>query len=81
MTFYYRDAFDQQIPEAYQKLLTDALEGDRTLFISSEETERSWRVLEGVLDKGELFYYDRGSCPETPYENVWLDFEKYQDVH
>lgn len=80
MAFCYHDSFDQEIPEAYQKLLMDALEGDRTLFVSAEETELSWRVLDPFLDGGDLFYYKRGTCPETLYEDVWLDFDKYKEI-
>ena len=77
MAFCYRDSFNQEIPEAYQKLLLDALNGDRTLFVSAEETETSWGVLNDILDGEELFYYKPGTCPETIYPEVWLDFEKY----
>ena len=80
MTFCYHDAFGEEIPEAYQKLLMDALEEDRTLFVSAQETETCWKVLEPVLDRGDLFFYDRGTCPETRYPDVWFDFSKYGGV-
>ena len=32
------------IPEAYQRLLQDALEGDSALFIRSDQIEEAWRM-------------------------------------
>ena len=80
MSFCYRQSFNGEIPEAYQKLLMDALQGDRTLFISDRETELSWRILDPVLDKGRLFNYKQGTCPETRYPDVWFDFGEYTSV-
>lgn len=80
MAFCYRDAFANVIPEAYQKLLADALNGDRTLFVSANETETSWKLLEPFLDKGELTFYESGKPPESPYSEVWIDFEKYKGI-
>lgn len=77
MTFCYSDAFDNEIPEAYQKLLLDAVRGDHTLFVNARETELSWRNLEPVLDKGELAMYARGSLPPTSYDVEWINFEQY----
>jgi glucose-6-phosphate 1-dehydrogenase len=36
-------------PEAYERLLGDAIAGDTTLFTSSEEVEAQWAVLEPLL--------------------------------
>lgn len=77
MTFCYNNSFDVEIPEAYQKLLLDAVHGDHTLFVSSEETELSWRVLDGVLDKGPCLIYEKGSKPPRLLPVEWIDFDKY----
>lgn len=77
MSFCYRQAFNREIPEAYQKLLMDGLNGDRTLFISDRETELSWAILDPFLDKGDLFFYEPGTCPATQYPDVWIDFGSY----
>jgi glucose-6-phosphate 1-dehydrogenase len=37
------------VPEAYQTLIQDVLEGDQTLFVHGEEVEESWRVFEPLL--------------------------------
>jgi glucose-6-phosphate 1-dehydrogenase len=37
------------IPEAYETLLLDVLEGDQTLFVHSDEVEQSWRLYTPVV--------------------------------
>jgi glucose-6-phosphate 1-dehydrogenase len=34
----------------YERLLGDALRGDRTLFGNEEGVEAAWRIVDGVLD-------------------------------
>ena len=80
MKFCYSDSFSEEIPEAYQKLLLDALRGNRTLFVSSEETEVSWQKIEPFLDKGELTPYARGQMPDTKFDLEWIDFERFCPV-
>jgi glucose-6-phosphate 1-dehydrogenase len=50
MDFSYDEAFTQQPHDAYERLLLDALVGDPTLFIRSDEAESAWRVVEPILD-------------------------------
>ncbi len=80
MAFCYRESFPEEIPEAYQKLLYDALRGDRTLFVSAEEAEIAWEKYGPLLDKGELGYYDKGDVPELCFADDWIDFESYDSV-
>ena len=80
MNFCYRDSFDAEIPDAYQRLLRDAIQGDRTLFVSAEETEAAWKVLNDVLDKGEVGFYDKGTIPGNGVKVDWIDFEKYGPI-
>jgi|WetSurMetagenome_2_1015567.scaffolds.fasta_scaffold00027_34 glucose-6-phosphate 1-dehydrogenase len=77
MTFCYNDAFDQEIPEAYQRLLLDAVRGDHTLFVGGEETELSWRALGDVLGKGPCPVYKRGSTPPRGLPAEWADFDRF----
>ncbi|MSQ25771.1 MAG: glucose-6-phosphate dehydrogenase [Dehalococcoidia bacterium] len=50
MEFHYQSAFkDRAIPEAYERLLQDALAGDASLFIRSDQIEESWRIVEPLL--------------------------------
>lgn len=77
MNFCYRDSFATEIPEAYERLLSDVINGDRTLFVHREETETAWKLLGPVLDKGEISYYERGSLPASKLGIEWIDFDKY----
>ncbi len=77
MKFCYSDSFKEEIPEAYQKLLLDALKGNRTLFVSAEENEISWKKIEPFLDKGELTIYKPGDVPKSRFEPNWIDFERF----
>ncbi|HZD64854.1 MAG TPA: glucose-6-phosphate dehydrogenase [Acidimicrobiales bacterium] len=49
MDFSYGAAFMEESPDAYERLLLDAMVGDPTLFIRSDEVEQSWRIAEPVL--------------------------------
>jgi glucose-6-phosphate 1-dehydrogenase len=77
MAFCYTDSFDEEIPEAYQKLLLDALRGDKTLFVSAAETELAWEKLNRLPDTGELVSYTRGEVPESIFGDIWINFENY----
>jgi glucose-6-phosphate 1-dehydrogenase len=46
MDFLYGEAFTASSPEAYERLILDALLGDATLFPRNEEVEASWRVID-----------------------------------
>ena len=68
MEFHYESAFKgQAIPEAYERLLQDALEGDARLFIRSDHIEEAWSVVDPLLRAWEepmaapLHLYDPGS--------------------
>ncbi len=51
MDFSYEGSFKSTPPEAYERLLHDALSGDHTLFIREDEVERGWKVVQPVLDR------------------------------
>jgi glucose-6-phosphate 1-dehydrogenase len=48
LRFSYGDRFDG-VPDAYQTLLVDVIEGDQTLFVHADEVEQSWRVFKPLL--------------------------------
>lgn len=50
MDFAYGSSFLQGSPEAYERLLLDALLGDSTLFARWDEVERAWEILEGLIE-------------------------------
>ncbi len=45
MDFFYGRAFRQRSPEAYERLLLDALRGDASLFTRSDEVEHAWTFI------------------------------------
>jgi glucose-6-phosphate 1-dehydrogenase len=45
MDFYYGSSFDVRSPEAYERLLLDALRGDASLFTRSDEVDYAWRFI------------------------------------
>ncbi|MDZ7316027.1 MAG: glucose-6-phosphate dehydrogenase [candidate division KSB1 bacterium] len=49
MDFRYGTSFGQKAPEAYERLLLDALIGDATLFTRSDENLTSWKILEPIF--------------------------------
>ena len=50
MTFHYDEEFGKcAIPEAYERLLLNALEGDATLFTRSDGIEAAWKTIDSIL--------------------------------
>jgi glucose-6-phosphate 1-dehydrogenase len=49
MDFFYEQAFQQRSPDAYERLLLDALRGDASLFTRSDEVEYGWRFTTSIL--------------------------------
>ena len=50
MDFHYRDSFaGTALPDAYERLLLDALNGDAALFTRSDEIEQAWRLVDPVI--------------------------------
>ena len=48
MEFRYGTSFGQQPPEAYERLILDAMLGDSTLFIRRDEVEASWSYIDAL---------------------------------
>jgi glucose-6-phosphate 1-dehydrogenase len=50
MEFLYGTSFMSQSPEAYERLILDAMRGDATLFTRDDEVEAQWRLIDPVLE-------------------------------
>jgi glucose-6-phosphate 1-dehydrogenase len=50
MHFRYATTFGSNTPEAYERLVLDAMIGDGTLFIRGDETETSWKLITPILE-------------------------------
>ena len=66
MSFRYATTFGSNTPEAYERLVLDAMIGDGTLFIRGDEALASWRLYTPVLDawaagRGDMASYPAGS--------------------
>jgi glucose-6-phosphate 1-dehydrogenase len=68
MEFHYAEDFEGiEIPEAYERLILDAIQGDASLFDRSDTIELSWKIMDPVLSAWEsseappLEIYPRGS--------------------
>ena len=43
LNFDYNTEFKKRVPDAYERLLMDVINGDQSLFIRSDEVEECWR--------------------------------------
>ena len=50
MNFHYGSSFARPSPEAYERLLLDALIGDSTLFTRNDEVDAAWEFITSILD-------------------------------
>ncbi len=77
--FRYADVFEP-LPDAYQTLLLDVIQGDQTLFVHSDEVEGAWKLYTPLLEASlPVHSYDAGSwgprkavkLPES-YDERWF---------
>jgi glucose-6-phosphate 1-dehydrogenase len=77
MQFLYGTSFLSQSPEAYERLILDAMRGDATLFTRNDEVEAQWRICDPVLrtwdaTPGPLPQYPAGSQGPAEANRVLL---------
>ena len=49
MQYLYGTSFLSQSPEAYERLILDAMRGDATLFTRNDEVEAQWRIIDPII--------------------------------
>ena len=50
LAFDYKHAYaDKALPEAYERLLLDAIQGDASLFMRADEIERAWEIMDPII--------------------------------
>jgi glucose-6-phosphate 1-dehydrogenase len=49
MDFLYGSSFREGVPEAYERLILDAMHGDATLFTRADEIEEQWALVDAVV--------------------------------
>lgn len=62
LEFHFAEVFKQEPPEAYERLILDALLGDATLFARSDSIDRSWALITPILQA-----WEEGLAPLTYY--------------
>ncbi len=67
LAFEYDEFFEDELPDAYQTLLLDIIEGDQTLFVHADWAEESWRVYKPILE-GERTICEYSVGSEGPAE-------------
>ena len=70
LDFKYHEVFGGEPPEAYERLLLDAIHGDATLYARGDWIEQAWRLTQPILDHwattpGPLPEYEAGSWGPT----------------
>ena len=66
MDFGYGATFNEESPEAYERLILDALLGDAPLFPHQREVDLSWRILDPVIE-----HWGAGGSPEGYRPGSW----------
>jgi glucose-6-phosphate 1-dehydrogenase len=66
MDFLYGGAFRTGLPEAYERLILDAMLGDATLFTREDEVEEQWKLVDAIVgpwkrDRPNFPNYEAGS--------------------
>jgi glucose-6-phosphate 1-dehydrogenase len=66
MEFLYGTSFMSQSPEAYERLILDAMRGDATLFTRNDEVEAQWEICDPIVrmweaTQGPLPQYEAGT--------------------
>ena len=64
MEFLYGTSFMSQSPEAYERLILDAMRGDATLFTRNDEVDAQWSIIDPILKA-----WGEGSPPISEYES------------
>jgi glucose-6-phosphate 1-dehydrogenase len=67
LDFLYKTAFHVEPPEAYERLIYDAMVGDQTLFIRGDEAEAAWAVIDPI-EKG---WAQSGNPPQQYAPGSW----------
>lgn len=66
MDFGYGASFNEESPEAYERLILDALLGDAPLFPQQREVDLSWQILDPVIE-----HWAAGGQPEDYHPGSW----------
>jgi len=86
MDFSYAAGYDEEQPEAYERVILDALVGDPTLFIRADEVGRSWKIVDPLLrfwaaETGPIPQYQAATWgPREAQELIERDGRRWREV-
>jgi len=85
MEFLYGTAFLSQSPEAYERLILDAMRGEATLFTRNDEVEAQWRICDPIVSAwsaaaGRLPQYAAGTQGPVEADALLLDGHQWRAV-
>jgi glucose-6-phosphate 1-dehydrogenase len=85
MEFLYGTAFLSESPEAYERLITDAMRGDATLFTRNDEVEAQWTIVDPILAEweaagGPVCEYEAGSGGPVEAEKLLRPGERWRAI-
>jgi glucose-6-phosphate 1-dehydrogenase len=85
MEFLYGTSFLSQSPEAYERLITDAMRGDATLFTRNDEVEAQWRICDPIVgtwatEPGPLAQYEAGSQGPAEAQELLLEGHQWRAI-
>jgi glucose-6-phosphate 1-dehydrogenase len=85
MEFLYGTAFLSQSPEAYERLILDAMRGEATLFTRNDEVEAQWRICDPVVsaweaDAARLPQYAAGTQGPAQADTLLLEGHKWRAI-
>jgi glucose-6-phosphate 1-dehydrogenase len=80
MDFHYGTSFGKATPEAYERLLLDAMSGDATLFARRDEVEEAWKFVDAIRAEWEksgddLALYAAGTWGPTEADELIKRFD------
>ena len=78
LRFRYAEAFGP-LPDAYETLLMDAIDGDQTLFVREDESEAAWKLFDPLLNREDLRIHPYPAGSWGPREAGPFDGEKPSD--
>ena len=88
LAFNYREAFSERaLPEAYERLLLDAIGGEASLFMRSDEIEQAWAIMDPLISATERTDLPRpaeyaigSQGPKTADELLAREGRKWQQI-
>ncbi|MGH2837385.1 MAG: glucose-6-phosphate dehydrogenase [Thermoleophilaceae bacterium] len=85
MEFLYGTSFLSESPEAYERLIMDAMRGDATLFTRDDEVEAQWTIIDPILAAwasmpGPLPQYPAGSPGPAEADAILRDGHKWRAI-